>query len=82
MLLYAYVPNWTREIPDHLKTQEVCDEVVRINQAILSRTHFQLLQVLGVMKLHVLPHAYCYLSPSMVSNLYQIDPNFLYLQPL
>ena len=28
--IYAPVPCWVREIPDHLKTQEICDEAVRI----------------------------------------------------
>ena len=27
---YENVPRWIREIPDHLKTQEMCDEAVRI----------------------------------------------------
>ena len=27
---YENVPEWIREIPDHLKTQEMCDEAVCI----------------------------------------------------
>ena len=27
---YKNVPRWIREIPDHLKTQKMCDEAVRI----------------------------------------------------
>ena len=30
MSLYAAVPNWIKEIPDHLKTQEMCNEAVRM----------------------------------------------------
>ena len=26
--MYATVPNWIKEIPDHLKTQEMCNEAV------------------------------------------------------
>ena len=25
------VPRWIKEIPDHLKTQEMCNEATRIN---------------------------------------------------
>ena len=28
MSLYASVPNWVQEIPNHLKTQERCNEAV------------------------------------------------------
>ena len=30
MSLYASVPSWIREIPGHLKTQELCVEAVRM----------------------------------------------------
>ena len=30
MSLYAAVPRWIKEIPDHLKTQEMCNEAVRM----------------------------------------------------
>ena len=30
MFLYANVPRWVREMPEHLKTQEMCNEAVRI----------------------------------------------------
>ena len=30
-MAYANVPCWIREIPNHLKTQEMCDEALRIN---------------------------------------------------
>ena len=30
MTLHVSVPNWIREISDHLKTQKMCDEAVCI----------------------------------------------------
>ena len=30
MTLLEIIPRWIREIPDHLKMQEMCDEAVRI----------------------------------------------------
>ena len=30
MPLYTSIPNWMQEIPDHLKTQEMCADAVHI----------------------------------------------------
>ena len=35
MALYEGVPRWIIEIPDHLKTQEMCTETVRIEPRFL-----------------------------------------------
>ena len=32
---YGNVPAWIREIPDHVKTQEMCDEAVGIESYLL-----------------------------------------------
>ena len=34
--LYAPIPCWIRKIPDHLKTQGMCDEAVRIESSPLA----------------------------------------------
>ena len=31
MSLYASVPNWIKEIPDHFKTQEMCNNAISIS---------------------------------------------------
>ena len=39
---YENVPRWIREIPEHLKTQEMCDEAVRIEPRSLAYVHDRL----------------------------------------
>ena len=36
IFLFENVPRWIREIPEHLKTQEMCDEAVWIEQSSLA----------------------------------------------
>ena len=41
MSLYAAVLSWIREIPDHLKTQDMCSEAVRIDSYLVLCAPYQ-----------------------------------------